>query len=202
MYDLEKVKDAIDDLTGCDTVALWNEYCEASNYYEDMIEYNNIDELCCGLCPSDVINSIDLDEYNPNDDFVVNSIYGWRSFDYADDEKSPFDINELAKYIVDNEETFGYLDEDDITDYDHYSDFDYDGLVIALDYEDVKRICLRNDIIIELDEDTEDVREELTNFLCTVVEDGDTADMTLKEHLMVILGEFVSEDDLDSYAEF
>lgn len=199
MYDLEKVKEAINDLSRYDEVELWNDYCVASGDTEVYIERNNIDDLCYDLRPSEVIDAIDLDNYNMNDDFAVCSIYGWRSFDYADDENSPFDIDALAKYIVDNEETFDYLDEDDIIDYSYYSDFDYEGLVEALDYEDVKRICLRNDIIVDLDEDA---REELTDFLCTVVEDGDTLDMTLKEHLMAILGDFVSEDDLDTYAEF
>lgn len=199
MFDFDKVKEAIDELTRCEMIALWNEYCDANNYYDDRIEYNDIDELCCGLCPSDVINAIDLDNYNLNDDFAVDSIYGWRSFNYVDDEKSPFDINGLAKYIVNSEEHFGYLDDDEITDKSRFTDFDVDLLADEISAEDIKEICDRNGWEYDI-EDEDSILESFTDALYTIVQDED--EEHLREHLIRVLCPTVDEETIEECAEY
>ena len=118
MFNLDKIKEAITDLDNDDMVALWNEYCEANNYYDDYIENNDIDELFYGCKPSEVLNKIDTNKYNQDDNYCA--VDGWGeyvSFDYADDDDSPFDLDSLAQWVYDNEDGCGYLDEDDLTDH-------------------------------------------------------------------------------------
>lgn len=117
MFNLEKIKEAIDNLDDSEMVALWNEYCEANNYYDDYIEWNDIDELLYGCKPSEVLDKVDNNNYSQSDKYCV--VDGWGeyvSFDYADADNSPFDLDSLAQWIYDNEDACGYLDEDDISD--------------------------------------------------------------------------------------
>ena len=148
MFNIEKIKEAITDLTNDEMVALWNDYCEANNYYDDYIEYNDIDELLYGLKPSEVLNRIDKDKYDQDDKYC--SIGGWGeyvSFDYVDDNGSPFDLESLAQWIYENEDACGYLDEDDISDcFDAISFVDNE-----MDEEDVDTFIEDNGI--EVDED-------------------------------------------------
>ena len=117
MFNIDKIKEAITDLDDGDMVALWNDYCESNNYYDDYIEYNDIDELLYGRKPSEVLESVDKNNYGQSDKYCV--VDGWGeyvSFDYADADNSPFDLDSLAQWIYDNEDACGYLDEDDISD--------------------------------------------------------------------------------------
>ena len=91
-------------------VYAWNERCDNLKYYDDRIEYNNIDELLMDCKPSEVIQKIDTANYRLNDEYAVCTIYGWKSFNYADDENSPYDNDEMARYIVDRGECFGDSD--------------------------------------------------------------------------------------------
>lgn len=115
MFDLDKIKEAIEDLRESDKVAMWNQYCENNNYWDEYIEYNNPNDFMCGLEPYDVIRIINTDgEYRLDDDYCAISGSEYVSFDYVDDGCSPFDIEELAKYVYDNEDAMGYLDEDNL----------------------------------------------------------------------------------------
>ena len=138
MFNLEKIKEAITDLDDGETVALWNDYCEANNYYDDYIEYNDIDELLYGLKPSEVLNRVDKENYNESDRYCSYDGYGeLYSFDYADCDDSPFDLDSLAQWIYDNEDACGYLDEDDISDHfdainfvdEYFDDDDVDAFI-------------------------------------------------------------------------
>ena len=138
MFNIDKIKEAITDLTDGETVALWNDYCEANNYYDDYIEYNDIDELLYGLKPSEVLNRVDKENYNESDRYCSYDGYGeLYSFDYADCDDSPFDLDSLAQWIYDNEDACGYLDEDDISDHfdainfvdEYFDDDDVDAFI-------------------------------------------------------------------------
>ena len=138
MFNLEKIKEAITELDDGETVALWNDYCEANNYYDDYIEYNDIDELLYGLKPSEVLNRVDKENYNESDRYCSYDGYGeLYSFDYADCDDSPFDLDSLAQWIYDNEDACGYLDEDDISDHfdainfvdEYFDDDDVDAFI-------------------------------------------------------------------------
>ena len=150
MFNIEKIKEAITDLTDGEMVALWNDYCEANNYYDDYIEYNDIDELLYGLKPSEVLSRIDKDKYDQNDRYC--SIDGWGeyvSFDYVDDSNSPFDLDSLAQWIYENEDALGYLDEDDLTDHFNYNSF----VDSEMDNDDVEQFLISNDVSFNEDDD-------------------------------------------------
>lgn len=113
-FNVEAIKDAIDDLTEQERVYLWNERCEGYKYYDDYIDNNDIDELLCGRKPSEVFSEVDTGNYDIVDDWVCNTIYGYRSFNYLEDNNSPFDIDELVEWYCDEGyETTTYLDAED-----------------------------------------------------------------------------------------
>lgn len=150
MFNIEKIKEAITDLNDGEKVALWNDYCEANNYYDDYIEYNDIDELLCGCKPSEVLSRIDKDKYNQNDRYC--SIDGWGeyvSFDYVDDNDSPFDLDSVAQWVYKNEDALGYLDEDDLTDHFNYNSF----VDNEMDNDDVEQFLISNDVSFNEDDD-------------------------------------------------
>ena len=148
MFNIDKIKEAITNLNESNMVGLWNEYCEANNYYDDYIEYNDIDELLYGCKPSEVLSRIDMRNYNDFDDYCSYDGYGCLySFNYVDDSDSPLDVEALAQWIYENEDACGYLDEDDLVDcFDAISFVDNE-----MDEEDVDAFIKDNGI--EVDED-------------------------------------------------
>lgn len=149
MYVESKVREAVDNLDEYDLIGLWNEYCDDNSYYDDRIYGNDIDELLYGLKPSEVLNAIDLDNYSENDDYMIESIYGYRSFSYLSDDNSPYDEDALVEYIMDNEEHFGYLNDDDISiEFNHNSFVDYE-----MDDDDIEQFLISNDISFNEDDD-------------------------------------------------
>lgn len=106
-----KLRELLEDMDSEDLIEVWNEYCYNAGYMDDYIEANDLDELLCGKKPSEVLDALYLEHYNPNDSYVVYTIYGYKSFDFATSENSPVDISDIIKYIVDNEES---LENDDI----------------------------------------------------------------------------------------
>lgn len=184
MFNIDKIKEAIIDLDDSDMVQLWNEYCGANNYYDDYIEYNDIDDLCYGLKPSEVLSRIDKDKYNQNDRYC--SIDGWGeyvSFDYVDDNDSPFDLDNVAEWIYENEDALGYLDEDDISDHfdainfvdEYFDDDDVDAFIedngIDAD-EDIDKYDAVKDYLEQYGDDVDEVVSLLSGlgWLCDLEE--------------------------------
>ena len=164
MFNIEKVKDRIDKLYEGSKVSLWNDYCEANNYYDDMIEYNDIDELLYGCTPSEVLDRIDKN-YSQYDEYCSWDGYGELcSFNDIDD--SDFDIDVLASWIYDNEDACGYLDEDDITDH-------FDACNFVDEYfndDDVENFIADNDLNVDVDEDV-DPYDAVINYLADLDDD-------------------------------
>ena len=186
MFNLEKIKEAITDLNDSDMVALWNEYCEANNYYDDCIEYNDVDELLYGLKPSEILNRVDKN-YDQYDRYCAYD--GWGelySFDYADCDESPFDLDSVAQWIYDNEDACGYLDEDDLTNHFNYNSFvdnemdndDVEQFLISNDVsfneddDEITRADLVKDYLADLDNDVDEIVEALNDlgWLCDIEE--------------------------------
>ena len=66
-----------------------------------------------------------------DDEYAVATIYGWKSFNYVDDENSPYDDDEMAQYIIENGECFGDSDleelfEEEVEEDDEPEDIDSD----------------------------------------------------------------------------
>ena len=106
----ERVEEIVSSWRDSTAVENWNEYCENEFYYDDRIEYNDIDELLCGYTkPSEVLDKISSD-YDMQDDYAVFTIYGLESFNYLEDSSSPYDISTMVDYIIENQECFGDSD--------------------------------------------------------------------------------------------
>ena len=114
---IQEMKDAVvevlETVRSAKLIEMWNERCEEWNYMEDYIDYNDIDGLLYGCSPSEVLNRIDTENYNMNDTYVVDTQYGYRSFDFADDDNSPIELSDLAEYIVMEE---AYFDIDELSE--------------------------------------------------------------------------------------
>ena len=117
-FDENKVREAIEALSECEQVELWNEHCCYENYMDDYIYDNDPDEFLSGSTPSEILSAVDTESYSTQDDWAYGgSIYGWQSFRYLDAKNSPFDIDEIISWYCDNE---GYmqtslLDEEELT---------------------------------------------------------------------------------------
>ena len=112
-FNIDKVKEAIYNLSDWEQVSLWNERCEYENYMDDYIYDNDPDELMCGQKPSEILSSVDMGNYDLNGDWAYYSVYGWQSFGWLSDKNSPFDIDELIEWYCDE----GY-EQTDILDYE------------------------------------------------------------------------------------
>lgn len=119
-FNIDKVKEAINNLSDWEQVNLWNERCEYENYMDDYIYDNDPDELMCGQSPSEILSAVDMADYSLNDDWVYGSVYGWQSFSYLDSELSPFDIDEIISWYCDNEgyEQTNLLDYEELIEYE------------------------------------------------------------------------------------
>jgi hypothetical protein len=103
-FNIEKVKEAINNLKDWEQVGLWNDRCIYENYMDDYIENNDPDEFLHGQSPSEILSAVDTENYRLHDDWACGgSIYGWQSFDYLDSENSPFDIDEIIDWYCYNE---------------------------------------------------------------------------------------------------
>jgi hypothetical protein len=102
-FNIEKVKEAIDNLKEWEQVALWNDRCIYENYMDDYIENNDPDEFLHGQSPTEILSAVHTKEYSLHDDWACDTIYGYVSFNYLDDENSPFDIDEIIDWYCYNE---------------------------------------------------------------------------------------------------
>jgi len=94
-------------------ITMWNEYCDQTNDYENMIRpMNEIDDYFCGMSATDILNGV-ADDFDINDDYFRESIWGVESTSsYLDF----VDIEELAQYISDYEKNLGSEEVQEIID--------------------------------------------------------------------------------------
>ena len=101
----KKITEIIEEMEINEQYYLFCEYCEKANYYDDRPEsVDSIDELCCGMKPSEIIST-----YGDMDlgwDYFQFNGYGypieWEGIDC---------VSDVVDYIIDNEES---LENDDI----------------------------------------------------------------------------------------
>ena len=105
----EKIKEIIEEMSTEDKVALWNEYCDSVNRTDDWIySMGEFDEIMNGREPWDIVRTCYFGDFNPTHEyFWFNGYANLESDDWIDGEKSPFYIDELVDYIIENEEDFG-----------------------------------------------------------------------------------------------
>lgn len=89
-----------DELSDSDAVSIWNEYCDKNRYNDNMIyDISMLDDMMVGLTPTEILKR--ADDINIDDDYFWDTLYGVTSGDLTD---SPYDVEALAKYIVDNDD--------------------------------------------------------------------------------------------------
>lgn len=124
MTNYDAIMNALQNMDDADLVALWNEYCYATNSYDDEIfEMERFDEMYSGYDPIEVATRVfyghdewsNESSFNPNRPFFYLNGYGNPvSLDYVGFNEyankfmcSALDEDALCDYIVDNNETFG-----------------------------------------------------------------------------------------------
>lgn len=103
--------EALNNLNDSDLIAIHNEYCEACNntdHYAYMMD--DFDEIMCGVAPWEVARSIFFGGgFNPMHKFFTFNGYGnLVSFNYPlIEDAARIYVDDIAKYITDNNEDFG-----------------------------------------------------------------------------------------------
>lgn len=97
---IEQVKDCIESMSESNMIWLHNEYCERESYYDDRIyEYYELNEICNGMTPIEIIEKFgDLTYCN----YFKYGVYGAESADWND-----VFVDDIAEYCVDEQEDFG-----------------------------------------------------------------------------------------------
>lgn len=149
-------------LDNFDIVQGWN--AAAADYgYEECFYTGDIDDLFCGLRPSEVLARIST-EFNVNDSYFSFNGYSQAvSFNSWEDSESPVDIDVLVSYLLDNEttlaETLDDYQADLLTELEESLGLDEDTLS---DFDEAVS-ALANNTLDELgqsdDEDEEDEAE-------------------------------------------
>lgn len=97
----DEIEATLDIMNDDDLFSVHNEWCEAMGYYDDRIEYyESLDELCCGMKPTEIIEKFG-DLQNCSSDYIKFTIYGTEEADPSD-----VDTRAIAEYCVDNEDYF------------------------------------------------------------------------------------------------
>lgn len=112
MKSIDEVKEFLENLTDEELKAIWNEYCERNNYYDNII-YNmyEFDDIMQNETPEGIALKIFYGDFKITDDYFMFDGYNNLKSGYAD-EFIYFD--ELADYICRNEDS---LNNDELKDF-------------------------------------------------------------------------------------
>lgn len=126
----DKIKAIIEAMDDGDKIALWNESCYECSFYDDEIfKMQDFDDLMSNNTPSELASRIFFGGgFNPNHDyFAFDGYANLVSFNFTDDENSPFCLNDLVDRIMRNENAFGCDEIADVLNGDENKDEDEDG---------------------------------------------------------------------------
>lgn len=107
----EKVLKVLEALDDDSTVDMWNQYCSEVNYYDDMIyslDECTINDICYMKKPWDILKCLDGEFNAINDDWFYYNGYG--NVVSTDDIFDKVDLDDLADYIIDEENALGNSD--------------------------------------------------------------------------------------------
>ena len=115
MTKTEMIKDLLENMSESQLYTIVNEYFDKTEYYDDRIyDMEEFDEMMDDMLPSDIAIKIFYGDFRPNDNYFKFDGYdNLQSFDYISDE---VDLEEIADYIVDNDEDFDNSDIREILD--------------------------------------------------------------------------------------
>ena len=108
----EELVQLLADMADSELRYVFNNYCEKSGYDDDFIEdMDNFDEIFQGSA-WDAVRAAYYGDFRPTDNYFKFNGYGnLVSFDYIDSPESPFDAEQVADYIIENDDD---LDNSDI----------------------------------------------------------------------------------------
>lgn len=114
----EQIEAILSEMRTPELISAWNQFCYDNDNYEDVIFDNDeseLDEQLSGYSAYEVLCRVHYGDYDLSDNYAYWNAYGnLASFDFADEEKSPIDITEMVDYIIDNENSLGISEIDDI----------------------------------------------------------------------------------------
>lgn len=127
----DKIKAIIEEMDDGDKIALWNESCRECGYPDKIYSMDEFNDIMEDYLPFDIVQRTFLgDGFNPNHDyFAFDGYENLVSFDFADDEGSPFYADNLVDRIVCNENAFGNDEIAAVLNGDENEDEDEDGAV-------------------------------------------------------------------------
>lgn len=118
MKKFELVKEILDNMSESDLFWLYKEYtCQAQLYDDEIFDMEEFDEIMSGSTPTDIAQKIFYGNFRPNDSYF--RFDGCANLESIDWLKDGIDLDEIADYIIDNEDSLGnneiqeILDEDD-----------------------------------------------------------------------------------------
>ena len=125
MTKTEMIKDLLENMSESQLYTIVNEYFDKTEYYDDRIyDMEEFDEMMDDMLPSDIAIKIFYGDFRPNDNYFKFDGYdNLQSFDYISDE---VDLEEIADYIVDNDEDFDNSDIREILDQEDEEEGDED----------------------------------------------------------------------------
>lgn len=103
----EKIIDLIQEMDTSEQVYLHNEYCYATNNYDDEIfTIDQLDELCSGQDAFWVACRCFYGDFKPSAEYIKFNGYGNFQSIYQFEIPDYIDENEIATYILDNDIDF------------------------------------------------------------------------------------------------
>lgn len=107
MTELE-IKERINEMDNYKIIAAWNEYAEENNLFDDEIRDND-EEFFEVMFTSayDAVSAATNGGYSISERYVVfDGLGSVVSFDYLDEPNSPFDIDALTEWFLENPDKY------------------------------------------------------------------------------------------------
>ena len=124
--EFEKVKSVLENLSDDDLLSMWNDYTDLANYSDSRVfNMYELDDIFYDSKASDVLNKIDWGSFNLNDEYFIFNGYGL--LESSDDLADFVYIDDLARYIVNNDETFDNAELEELFEEDEENEDDEDG---------------------------------------------------------------------------
>ena len=109
----EDVEDTINDMDDNDLLTVWNLYCEAVSWDDDVVHYiDEFNDMYSYEDPLDIARMVVGTGFSPNDYYFKSDCYGDLTSDDCVAELIN-DIDSLINYVIEHDEDFGNSDSRD-----------------------------------------------------------------------------------------
>lgn len=106
----EDVEDTIEDMDDNDLLTVWNLYCEAVSWDDDVVHYiDEFNDMYSYGDPLDIARMVVGTGFSPNDYYFKSDYYGDLTSDDCVAELIN-DIDSLINYVIEHDEDFGNSD--------------------------------------------------------------------------------------------